>query len=52
MFVEERADVAAGGINERMLQAVEDGRAGELADLTGVVTELIVAVASARPATG
>jgi len=43
------ATAVAGGINELMLQAVEEGRAGELADLTGVATELIVAVASASP---
>jgi AcrR family transcriptional regulator len=46
------ATAVAGGINELMLQAVEDGRVQELADLTGVATELIVAVATSRLMTG
>jgi AcrR family transcriptional regulator len=46
------ATAVAGGINELMLQAVEDDRTHELADLTGVATELIVAVVSARGAAG
>jgi AcrR family transcriptional regulator len=46
------ATAAVGGINELMLQAVEADRTHELADLTGVATELIVAVASARAPTG
>jgi AcrR family transcriptional regulator len=46
------ATAVVGGINELMLQAVEDGRARELADLTGVATELIVSVVSARLVTG
>jgi AcrR family transcriptional regulator len=45
------ATAVAGGINELMLQAVEDERTPELADLTGVATELIVAVVSARVVT-
>jgi AcrR family transcriptional regulator len=46
------ATAVVGGINELMLQAVEDGRARELADLTGVATELIVSVVSARVVNG
>jgi AcrR family transcriptional regulator len=46
------ATALTGGINELMLQAVEDERAHELADLAGVATELIVAVVSARVPTG
>ena len=46
------ATAVAGGINELMLQAVEDGRTQELADLAGVAGELIMAVVTARVATG
>lgn len=46
------ATAVTGGINELMLQAVEDGRAHELAELAGVASELIIAVASARVSTG
>jgi AcrR family transcriptional regulator len=46
------ATAVAGGINELMLQAVEDGRTQQLAELTGVVGELVVAVATARVTTG
>lgn len=46
------ATAVAGGISELMLQAVEGERTSQLADLTGVVTQLIVAVMSARAATG
>lgn len=42
------ATAVAAGINELMLQAVEDGRAPQLADLSGVATELILAVVTAR----
>jgi AcrR family transcriptional regulator len=46
------ATAITGGINELMLQAVEDDRTAQLADLTGVASELIVAVVSARGAAG
>jgi AcrR family transcriptional regulator len=46
------ATAVVGGLNELMLQAVEDERTDALADLTGVATELIVAVVSARGPTG
>jgi len=46
------ATAVVGGLNELMLQAVEDERTDALADLTGVATELIVAVVSARVPTG
>jgi AcrR family transcriptional regulator len=46
------ATAVAGGINELMLQVVEDGRTQQLGELTDVASELIVAVATARVATG
>jgi len=46
------ATALVGGINELVLQAVEDGRTAQLADLTTVATDLILVVASARVATG
>ncbi len=46
------ATAVAGGINELMLQAVEDGRTTSWPTSPGVATELIVAVATARVATG
>ncbi len=46
------ATAVTGGINELVLEALEDGRTHELGALAGVVTELIAAVATVRVATG
>lgn len=41
------ATAVAGGINELVLQAVEQGRVGQLAELTDAATELILGVVAA-----
>ena len=46
------ATAVTGGINELVLEAVEDGRTQALGELAGAASELIVAVATARVATG